>query len=167
MSALGEATHVCHYGPQPSWQEAPGYLMWCAVYAACHTKTVLHRAAGHRCSCILGLLYCMYVHFGAGCLLSLSLRKTEKDTDAISHWHLSDSTVLNSKARFREADAFLCFLQSYHIKLTTKLWPKAHSSLSQSFFSCNNTLFDLFSPSGALIFLQSNLIGGKNVFSCL
>lgn len=42
------------------------------------------------CVCV-----CVYME-GAGCLKSLSLPETERDTDVLSLWHLSDSTVLNS-----------------------------------------------------------------------
>lgn len=90
---------VCHRGP---WVFLGKELLciWCDVQCMlCVTakQLFLHRAVGHLCVCarvfvLLSVCVCM----GVDCLVSLSLTETEKDTDVVSHWHLSDSTVLNS-----------------------------------------------------------------------
>lgn len=52
-----------------------------------------------RASCLHVLICCLCVCVymeGAGCLKSLSVPETERDTDVLPLWHLSDSTVLNS-----------------------------------------------------------------------
>lgn len=139
---------MCHCGPQPSWLEAAVYLMWCAVYAVCHTKTAsLHRAAGHLHSCILGCCTCLF----QGKLPSVTVTPKNRER----HWCCFTLTLiwLHCPKLFpgsRQTDAFLCVLRSYCIKLTTKLRPKAHFTLSQSFFSCCAPVDPLFLCSSTL-----------------
>lgn len=100
----------------------------------------LHRAVGHLC-------VCMCVCVGADCLVSLSLTETEKDTDVGSHWHLFDSTVLNS---YPAPGRYLRSCVSYS-HITSNLGTQ---TLAYSPFLCSTTFFG--SPTiFALIFFFS------------